>query len=161
MRKWTHSRWFVRVAIVLLGLVGLTGFAAIEKTSPRVVPATLMVAAIVAIYGMLNDAGGAEPANWAPAVESVTTTGGQDSGLAGNVRLIENHLSAREVDPLLQERLARLTDDRLSRLGLSRGDPQVSQRLGPTLSGVLGGPPRPMRREEIEECIRRIEELTA
>ncbi len=160
MRTWARNRWVVRGAMVGLGLAGLSAFAAIEKTSPRVVPTTLMVAAIVAIYGMLTDTGGAAPANWAPAAESVASGSGQDSGLAGNVRLIENHLSAREVDPLLRDRLARMTDDRLSRMGLSRADPQVEQRLGPTLTGVLDGPPRPMRREEIEECIRRIEELS-
>ena len=53
-----------------------------------------------------------------------------------------------------------MTDDRLSRLGLSRADPGVSQRLGPTLKAVIDGPPRLLREDEIEECIRRIEELT-
>jgi hypothetical protein len=48
----------------------------------------------------------------------------------------------------------------MSRLGLSRGDPAVERRLGPTLTAVLDGPPRHLKRSEIEECIRRIEELT-
>jgi hypothetical protein len=77
------------------------------------------------------------------------------------MRLLENHLSAREVDPLLQARLARMADDRLARIGLSRSDPDVARRLGPTLTSVLDGPPRPLKVAEIEECIRRIEELEA
>jgi hypothetical protein len=54
-----------------------------------------------------------------------------------------------------------MTDDRLARMGLSRSDPEVGRRLGPTLTGVLDGPPRPLKVAEIEECIRRIEELEA
>jgi hypothetical protein len=158
--KGGRNRWVVRGLLVVLGTAGLWIFAAVEDTSPRVVPTVLLVGAGVAIYGMLADTGGAAPANWSPTGESTAGGSGQDSGLAGNMRLLENHLSAREVDPLLRGRLARMTDDRLSRMGLSRGDPEVEERLGPTLAGVLDGPPRALRRSEIEECIRRIEELT-
>jgi hypothetical protein len=154
-----RNRWFVRGVFLLLGVAGLTAFALVEDTRPRVVPTVLLVAAMVAIYGMLVDAGGADAANWSPAVESAVTPSGQDSGLAGNMRLLENHLSSRQVDPLVRGRLARMTDDRLTRLGLSRGDPDVVRRLGPTLSEVLTGPPRLLKVAEIEECIRRIEEL--
>jgi hypothetical protein len=149
----------VRALLVVLGVAGLTAFALIEDTSPRVLPTLLLVAAMVAVFGLLADTGGTEPASWAPAAESAVQPRGQDSGLAANVRLLENHLSSREVDALLPGRLARMTDDRLSRLGLSRGDPGVQRRLGPTLSAVLAGPPRALRPAEIEECIRRIEEL--
>jgi hypothetical protein len=160
MTRRDRSRWLVRAVLVVLGVGGLAVFAAVEDTHPRVVPTVLMVGAVVAIYGMLADTGGADPANWSPPVEPTTGWGGQDSGLAGNMRLLENHLSAREVDPILRGRLARMTDDRLSRAGLSRGDPDVERRLGPTLTAIIDGPPRPLRRAEIEECIRRIEELS-
>jgi hypothetical protein len=155
-----RGRWTVRVLLVAVGIVGVTVFGAVEDTRPRVVPMVLLVGAIVAIYGMLADTGGAEPANWSPPPEYVATSSGQDSGLAGNMRLLENHLSARDVDTLLRDRLARMTDDRLSRLGVSRGDPDVIRRLGPTLTGVLADPPRLLQLPEIEECIRRIEELS-
>jgi hypothetical protein len=155
-----RSRWVVRGLLVAVGVAGLTVFAAVEDTRPRVVPTVLLVVAVVAIYGMLADTGGADPADWSPALEYAATPPGQDTGLAGNMRLLENHLSAREVDPFLQGRLARMTDDRLARMGLSRGGPEVEPRLGPTLTAVLAGPPRPLRRSEIEECIRRIEELS-
>jgi hypothetical protein len=148
------------VVLVVAGFAGLAGFAAIEDTSPRVLPTVLYVGAVVAIYGMLVDTGGADPANWSPPGESAIGSTGQDSGLAGNMRLLENHLSARDTDPLLQGRLARMTDDRLSRMGLSRGDPDADRLLGPTLSAVLAGPPRQLRTAEIEQCIRQIEELS-
>jgi hypothetical protein len=146
--------------LVALGVAGLTVFALVEDTSPRVLPTVLLVAALVAIYGMLADTGGTAPANWSPAVESVSSSSGQDSGLAGNMRLLENHLSARQTDSLLKSRLERMTSDRLSRMGLARGDPAVPGLLGPTLSEVLAGPPRRLKPAEIEECIRRIEELS-
>jgi hypothetical protein len=156
-----RNRWLVRAALFAGGVVGLTIFAHIEDTHPRPVPTILFVAAGVAIFGLLSDSSGADPANWAPVMEESLISTGQDAPLAGNVRLLENHLSSREVDPHLRARLARMTDDRLSKLGLSRGDPGVFQRLGPTLTSVLDGPPRVLREDEIEECIRRIEELTA
>jgi hypothetical protein len=154
-----RNRWLVRAALFVGGVVGLTIFARIEDTHPRPLPTVLFVAAGVAIFGLLADSSGADPANWAPVAEQSLVTAGQDAPLAGNVRLLENHLSSREVDPHLRARLARMTEDRLSRLGLSSGDPGVYQRLGPTLKAVIDGPPRLLREDEIEECIRRIEEL--
>ncbi len=159
MRRSRRQRWVVRGVFVAIGVAGLTAFAFIEDTSPRVLPTVLMVAALVAIYGLLSDTGGSDPANWSPAVESVVASSGQDSGLAANMRLLENHLSARDVDPLLSGRLTRMVEERLARMGLSRGDPDVQRRIGPTLTAVLAGPTRRLKPAEIEECIRRIEEL--
>jgi hypothetical protein len=155
-----RNRWVVRGLLFVSGVAGLTIFAAIEDTRPRVLPTALFVGAGVAIFGLLSDSAGTEPADWTPTIEYVATPSGQDSGLAGNARLIENHLSARDVDPLLRARLIRMTDNQLSGLGLSRTDPAVARRLGPTLTAVLNGPPRRLQRAEIEECVRRIEELT-
>ena len=150
----------MRAILVAVGIAGVTIFARVEDTRPRVLPTLLLVGAVVAIYGMLADTGGADPPDWTPVTEYAATPAGQDMGLAGNMRLLENHLSARDIDPLLRGRLARMTDDRLTRLGLSRSDPEVVKRLGPTLTRVLSDPPRRLRPREIEECIRRIEELS-
>jgi hypothetical protein len=155
-----RSRWFVRAVLVVVGVLGLTVFALVEKTHPRPLPTLLLVCAVVAVFALLNDVGGADPADWTPMSEYAVAAAGQDPGLAGNVRLLENHLTSRETDPLLPGRLARMTSDRLSRLGLSRGDPAVERQLGPTLTAVLDGAPHQLTRAEIEECIRRIEELT-
>jgi hypothetical protein len=155
-----RNRWLTRILLVAGGVAGLTAFAAIEDTHPRVLPTVLFVAALVAIAGLVADSSGADPADWSPMSEHTLGVTGQDAPLVGNLRLIENHLTAREVDPHLRTRLVRMTGDRLAQLGLSRADPGVNQRLGPTLTGVLDGPPRPLRVAEIDECIRRIEELT-
>src|SRR4051812_20727553 len=155
-----RSPWVVRGLLFAGGMTGLTIFAAVEDTHPRVLPSVLLVGAVVAVSGLLSDSSGGEPADWSAAVEYPAMSAGQDAGLAGNARLVETHLSARDVDPLLRDRLVRMTENRLSRLGLSRADPEVTRRLGPTLTAVLDGPPRRLQRAEIEECIRRIEELT-
>jgi hypothetical protein len=155
-----RRRWLGRVVFAALVIAVLTGFTLVEHASPQLLPTALLVCAVVAIAGLVLDSGGADPPEWGIPATSGTASSGQDAGLAGNVRLLENHLSAREADPLLRARLTRLTDDRLGRLGLRRGDPEVVPRLGPTLLGVIEGPPRPLRPAEIEECIRRIEELS-
>lgn len=156
-----RNRWAARAVLFVGSVAGLTAFAAIEDTRPRVLPTLLFVGAGVAILGLLADTSGADPASWEPAVERSLVSAGQDGPLAGNLRLLENHLTARDVDPYLRARLTRMTEDRLARLGLSGTDPGVRARLGPTLTAVLAGPPRQLQTAEIEECIRRIEELTA
>jgi hypothetical protein len=150
------TRGLVALGVVLL----LVAFARVEHASPLLLPMALLVATVVAIGGMLLDTADFEVPQWEMPAETMSGSSGQDMGLVGNVRLIENHLSARHVDPLLPGRLARLANDRLARLGLRRDDPAVRGRLGPTLNAVLDGPARTLRQVEIEECIRRIEELT-
>jgi hypothetical protein len=154
------NRWVMRGLLALVAVLVLVAFAKVEHTSPLLLPMVLLVCAVVAIAGMVVDSSGAAPASWDVYSDYEGVTVGQDQGLAGNARLLENHLSARQPDPLLRGRLARMTDDRLARLGLRRGDPGVAQRLGPTLTGVLDGPVRTLRLSEIEECVRRIEELS-
>jgi hypothetical protein len=153
-RRW-RNRGLLAVAIVLL----LVGFARVEHTRPLLVPMVLLVCAVVAIGGLLMDSADFVSPDWDVASDVDAAGQGQDAGLAGNVRLIENHLSARTEDSLLAHRLTRMTDDRLRRLGLDREAPDVRRRLGPTLSAVLDGSVRSMQLADIEECIRRIEEL--
>jgi hypothetical protein len=155
-----RNRWVGRGLLASAVVLVLVVFARVEHTSPLLLPMVLLVGAVVAIAGMVVDSAGAAPAAWEIDTDYDGVSVGQDQGLAGNARLLENHLSARQPDPLLRGRLARMTDDRLARAGLRRGDPGVAQRLGPTLCGVLDGPPRTLRVSEIEECIRRIEELS-
>jgi hypothetical protein len=153
-------RWVVRVVVTVGAVLVLVVFARIEHTTPLLLPMVLLVGAVVAIAGLVSDSGGADPPDWGVSAYQPRTSSGQDGGLASNVRLLENHLTSRQAAPLLRGRLARLTDDRLARAGLRRGDPEVALRLGPTLTDVLDGPPRTLLPVEIEECIRRIEELS-
>ena len=155
-----RRRWTPRVLVAVLAVAVLVGFARIEHTTPLLLPMVLLVGAVVAIAGLVNDSGGADPPEWDVSAYVSRSSAGQDAGLAANMRLLENHLTSRQADASLQSRLARLTDERLARHGLRRDDPEVVTRLGPTLTGVLDGPPRILRPTEIDECLRRIEELS-
>jgi hypothetical protein len=155
-----RRRWTPRVVVAVLAVAVLVAFARIEHTTPLILPMVLLVGAVVAIAGMVNDSGGADPPEWDVSSFAARSSAGQDAGLAANMRLLENHLTSRQADASLQSRLARLTDERLARQGLRRDDPEVAARLGPTLTGVLDGPPRILRPTEIDECLRRIEELS-
>jgi hypothetical protein len=155
-----RSRWTPRVIVAVIAVAVLIAFSRIEHTTPLLLPMVLLVGAVVAIAGLVADSGVADPASWEVGASISRTSTGQDAGLATNVRLIENHLTSRRADASLRTKLTRLTDERLARQGLSRGDPAVMARLGPTLLGVLDGPPRILQLAEIDECLRRIEELT-
>jgi hypothetical protein len=144
------------VALVLF----LVAFARVEHTTPLVLPMVLLVGAVVALGGLVLDAADFDSPGWnvAPDVDTFARAG--DPGLASNVRLVENHLRARTDDPVLPGRLARLAEARLRDLGLDPDDPGVRERaLGPTLCAVLDGGAHHLRLAEIEECVRRIEEL--
>jgi hypothetical protein len=98
--------------------------------------------------------------DWEVVTARPVVPAGQDPGLSRNVRMLENHLTARTVEPVLKRRLTLLVDLQLAELGLRRGDPGVDERLGPTLCDVIDSPPRQLSRTTVEECIRRIEELS-
>jgi hypothetical protein len=153
-------RWRNRVLIAAVVVLVLVVFARVEHTTPLLLPMVLLVCAVVAIGGLVLDAADFDSPDWEVTPDIDTFAHGQDPGLGGNVRTIENHLSARTEDAVLPSRLARMTDDRLRRLGLHRDDPGVRERLGPTLCAVLDGSARSLRLPQIEECIRRIEELS-
>jgi len=155
-----RRRWTVRVLVAAAAVAVLVVFARVEHTTPLLLPMVLLVGAVVAIAGLVNDSGGADPPDWGVSAHVNRTSAGQDAGLAATTRLLENHLTSRQADGSLQNKLVRLTDERLGRQGLSRADPEVAGRLGPTLIGVLDGPARILHPTEIDECLRRIEELS-
>lgn len=152
--------WRNRILFTVAAVLVLVAFARVEHTTPLLLPMVLLVGALVAIAGMVHDTADFGSADWDVAPETDTFKRGGDPGLATNVRLIENHLRSRAEDPALSRRLVQLTDARLRRLGLDPDDPVVRESvLGPTLSAVLDGKARTLRLVEIEECVRRIEEL--
>jgi hypothetical protein len=153
-------RWRSRALLTGVVVLVLVAFARVEHTTPLVLPMVLLVGAVVALGGLVLDAADFDSPAWDVAPDVDTFARGGDPSLASNVRLIENHLRTRTQDSVLPGRLARLTDARLQRLGLDRDDPVVRDRaLGPTLCAVLDGRARSLRLVEIEECVRRIEEL--
>jgi hypothetical protein len=120
----------------------------------------LLVGAVVAVLGLVLDFATVPEPDWEVVSARPVVPDGQDSGLSRDVRMLENHLTARTAEPALQRRLTLLTDARLAELGLRRGDPGVAERLGPTLCDVIDSPAHLLSRSTLEECLRRIEELS-
>ena len=91
----------------------------------------------------------------------------QESGLArldpptaSYLRILESHLSAREVDAALRNRLRELTDQTLRvRHDLTLDDPRAQELLGHELRRVLEESPTKLDTVQIDRCVKRIEEL--
>jgi hypothetical protein len=143
--------------ILLLATIGVSRY---EHVSPDVPRLLLFIGVGVFVIGLVLDLTSVPAPEWEVVSARSVTPEGQDPGLNRNVRMLENHLTGRTVDPVLRYRLSVLTRARLSELGLRRGDPGVDERLGPTLCDVLDSAPRKLGRGTLEECIRRIEELS-
>lgn len=152
--------WFPRLVMTLFLLLVGVGVSRYEHVTPDPVRMPLLIGAAVFLLGLVLDLSATQAPDWEVVATRAVTPAGQDPGLNRNVRMLENHLTSRSVEPVLRHRLEVLTEARLSELGLRRGDPGVDQRLGPTLCGVLDSPPRQLGRDTLEECIRRIEELS-
>jgi len=155
-----RRHWRDRILFTAAVVLVLVAFAKVEQTTPLILPMVLLVGSVVAIAGLVLDAADFDSPEWDVPPDTDVVARGGDPGLARNVRLVENHLRARQEDSILPRRLAGLTDARLRRLGRDPGDFAVREDLGPTLCAVLDGRTRNLRLSDIEECVRRIEELS-
>ena len=155
----SRRRWVGRLVVGALLYAAILAGALVEHAGPDPVRLALLVGVGVAVCGLLLDTAAIGAAGWEVVHEFPVTPPGQDHGLSTYVRLVENHLTSRTPDPLLQQRLTRLTALRLERRGLRRGDPGVDDLLGPVVRGVIDGPVRKLSPAELTQCVRRIEEL--
>lgn len=120
----------------------------------------LVVALVVSASALLIDSTPVEPAVWAEHTEPEGGLGRLDPRTASYLRILESHLSAREVDTALRQRLRELTDQTLrARHDLDLDDPRAAELLGAELGRVLTDPPYRLDPDRIERCVRRIEEL--
>jgi hypothetical protein len=156
----TPRRWVGRAVVATLVVLAVVGGALYEHTTPDLPRVVLLVFTGIALVGLVLDFSSVPEPDWEVVTARPVVPAGQDPGLSRNVRVLENHLTGRSVEPVLQRRLAQLVDLQLAALGLRRGDPGVDERLGPTLCDVIDSPPRQLSRATVEECIRRIEELS-
>jgi hypothetical protein len=155
MRRWARRAAGTVALVVLLDVV-LTRF----DFAPDHLRLTLVVALGVAVTGLLIDSLAEGGSAWRAEPMGSGGATATDPHLASYVRILESHLTARGADTALRNRLAALCDERLARRhALSRDDPAAAALLGPELVGVLSGPPRRLTREQIDGCLRRIEEL--
>jgi len=153
-------RWIGRGLLAALVVLAAVGVARYEHTTPDLLRLGLMVCVAVAVLALVVDFSTVSAPDWEVVSARPVIPTGQDAGLSRNVRLLENHLTSRTVEPVLRRRLTMLTDARLAALGLRRGAPGVDERLGPTLCGVIDSEPHQLSRATVDECLRRIEELS-
>ncbi len=154
------KRWVRRAAGAAALVLALDILLTLFDFAPDHLRLALLVALTVAVTGLLSDSLGEGGPVWR--VEPMGTGGvtATDPHLASYVRILESHLTARTADTALRDRLAALCDERLTRRhALTRDDPAAEALLGSGLLRDLAGPPRRLRREEIDGHLRRIEEL--
>ena len=153
-------RWWWRLA------GGLVAFAAIEGATVLVhgradeLRLALVVALVVSASAMLVDATPVQPTVWAGHVEPEGGLGRLDPRTASYLRILESHLSARDVDASLRNRLRELADQTLrARHHLTLDDPRAEELLGHELRRVLTEGPTRLDTDQIDRCVTRIEEL--
>jgi hypothetical protein len=117
---------------------------------------SLGFAVVVLLLDALNDDG----PGWDDDPVRSMIVPGHDQRLAGYVRMLDSHLTARTPDAALRDRLRALCDERLARRrGLSRTDPAARELLGHDLLQDLADTPRRLSREQISRHLERIEKL--
>jgi hypothetical protein len=109
---------------------------------------------------MLVDATPVQPTVWGVHVEPEGGLGRLDPRTASYLRIIESHLSARDVDVSLRNRLRELADQTLrARHDLTLDDPRAEALLGHELHRVVTESPTRLDPDQIDRCVTRIEEL--
>lgn len=151
-------RWLVVQGLVAFGVLEVV-FTWVDF-EPDALRLGLLVGLCVSVLALVRESLGERGPLWSVSTVRPMSPPGSDVRLAAYVRLIENHLTARTPDRGLRDRLAVLCDDRLERRrGLRRTDPDAQALLGGDLLRDLEGPPRRLSRDEIDDYLRRIEEL--
>ena len=155
-----RRRWWWRLA------GGLVAFGVIEAVMTLIHGQTdelrlaLVVALVVCAAGLLIDASPVQPAVWTPHAAPEAGLTRLDPRTASYLRIVEGHLSAREVDGALRNRLRELTDQTLrARHELTVDDPRAEELLGHELRRMLSETPVRLDPGQIDRCLRRIEEL--
>jgi hypothetical protein len=154
-RRWT---WRLLLAVLAYG-ASWAGLSALDD-DPDPLRLALVVGLLVCAGALMVDSATVVAASWPVHPAPTTGLGRADPRTAAYIRLIEGHLTAAEPDRALRDRLRTLTDQVLRvRTDLELADPRADEVLGPQLEDVLKGPVRRLRVEEINRCLRRIEEL--
>lgn len=146
------------VAAVVVGVAATVALDLLDRdpSPPRVVLVAVLVGAVVA--AVLQTSG--EPAAWENRYQRASIPPGQDARTSLFVRMLDGNRTAATPDPVLRDRLRRLTDQTLQvRHGLTRDDPRGAARVGPRLRSVLDGAPRRLSAGEVDACLSEIEAL--
>jgi hypothetical protein len=155
-----RRRWWWRLAGGILAFAGIEVTMALIHGQTDELRLALVVALVVCAGGLLVDATPVQPAVWAVHGDPEAGLTRLDPRTASYLRIIESHLSSREVDPALRYRLRQLTDQTLrARHDLTLEDPRAEELLGHELRRVLGEAPVRLDPDQIDRCVKRIEEL--
>jgi hypothetical protein len=154
-RYW--SGWLVATGLLLGAVLGVL---MLNGSTWHFWPLLLLVAFATAVMALVNLGTLSDGPDWTVDTAHMLTPAGQDSRLGMYTRAITGHLDARFPDPTLRDRLADLADTRLrQRYGLHLHDARADDLLGSETVAILTGSSRRLSRDEIDRCVRRIEEL--
>lgn len=142
--RWVHWRGRVLGGALLVVLV-LAGTWVMDF-GPRVVPLVLLVATAVVASWVVVDGVTVVITDWGRPAGAEPTPAGRDRLLATYRRVLEGHATARHPDGALRDRLLEL-----ARLRGPHDDP--------VLHTLATGPPRRLSPTEIDDILRRIEQL--
>ena len=155
-----RRRWWWRVAGGVIAFGAIEGAVLLINGQADELRLALVIALVVCASALLIDAAPVEPAVWTGHVEPEGGLAKLDPRTASYLRIRESHLSAREVDGALRNRLRELADQTLrARHDLSVDDPRSEDLLGHELRRVLNENPTKLDAERIDRFVKRIEEL--
>src|SRR3954451_21642180 len=152
--------WWGWVAGTVVVFLVFWGLLVVLDLEPRPGPLLLLVALVMAVLALVNLNVTTEATTWDVHASQPVAGPGQDTRLAMYARVLSGHLDSRDPDPQLRDRLAELAAARLrQRHGVGLTDPAATGLLGPDVLAILTQAPRRLGRGEIENAVRRIEEL--
>ncbi len=154
------GRWTRRAVVAVAAYAVLLPVAVWAELGPDPLRLALVVAVALSMGWLLFDGVPDSAPNWRVEVVRTVHPPGHDTRTTLFLRLIESHLTARQPDSALRDRLGEAAERALRlRHGLSRADPGADELLGPALLGLLDGPPRRLKTAEIDAAMTRIEDL--
>jgi hypothetical protein len=156
----TGGRWWFRLVVLVASATTVLWIGDRLGMEPDPVRVVLVTAAVVVLVGLLLDAAPPPAPVWRLEEAHVADYHRRDPRTASNLRILEHHLAVAHPDTGLRDRLGDLTEQvLLVRHGEHPETARAYRLMGPELTRVVNDPPRKLRREEIERCVRRIEEL--
>lgn len=155
-----RRRWWWRLAGGIIAFFSIEAAVLLIHGQADELRLALVIALVVCASALLVDAAPVEPAVWTAHVEPEGGLARLDPRTASYLRILESHFSAREVDGALRNRLREVADQTLrARHDLTVDDPRAEELMGHELRRVLNESPTKLDVDQIDRCVKRIEEL--
>jgi len=156
----TGGRWWFRLVVMVAATIATFWAGERFDLDPDPVAVVLVTAAVVVLAGLMVDAVPAPPPAWVLEESHIAEIHRRDPRTAANLRILEHHVSVARPDSALRDRLAGLAEQVLMvRHGERPETARAYQLMGPELTRLVNDPPYKLGVDEIERCVRRIEEL--